>query len=105
MAQVSLSIDSLLLDSDNPRIGNADSQRDALQKVVDDQEDKLYELAEHIAEEGLSPIERLLVLREAPNSQRYVSLEGNRRTAALKILVNPNILGSIDIRPSLRKRF
>lgn len=105
MAEVSLSIDSLLLDSDNPRIGNADSQRDALQKIVDDQGDKLYELAEDISQEGLSPIERLLVLRESPDSLRYVSLEGNRRAAALKILVNPHVLAAIDIKPSLRKKF
>ncbi len=41
MAAVNLSIDQLLLDSGNPRIGSASNQRDALQKIIEDQEDKL----------------------------------------------------------------
>jgi hypothetical protein len=105
VAKLSLQIESLLLDSENPRIGSAESQRDALQKIVDDQGEKLYELAEDIVDEGLSPIERLLVLREAPNSKRYIALEGNRRVAVLKMLANPQLLASIEVRPAIRKRF
>lgn len=105
MVAMSLSIDKLLLDSENPRIGGAESQRDALQKILDDQEEKLFALAEHIVDEGLSPIDRLLVLREKEGSDRFIALEGNRRVAALKILVNPHMLTSLQTKASLQKRF
>lgn len=105
MATVNLSIDQLLLDSKNPRIGSAANQRDALQKILDDQEDKLAELAESMIADGMSPIERLLVLREKKGGDRYVALEGNRRAAALKILSNPAVLVSLSLGGALQKRF
>lgn len=100
-----LAVDDLLLDSENPRIGTAESQRDALQRIIDDQGEKLYELADDIVSEGLSPIDRLLVLRESDSSKSYIALEGNRRVAALKILSNPNLLTGLDLKPALKKRF
>lgn len=105
MGAVDLSIDKLLLDSENPRIGSATSQRDALQKLIDDQEEKLYALAESIVSDAMSPIDRLLVLREKRDGDRFISLEGNRRVAALRILSNPSVLSSLDIKSSLQKRF
>ena len=46
MGAIDCTIDQLLLDSENPRNENASNQRDALQKVLDDQEEKLFVLAE-----------------------------------------------------------
>ena len=89
MAVLSLSIDQLLLDSENPRIGAASSQREALQKLLDDQEDKLYALAESIVDEGLNPMDRLLIMKSEDAAGKYTVLEGNRRAVALKILKNP----------------
>jgi len=103
MAAINLTIDQLLLHSANPRIGSATSQRDALQKIIDDQEDKLAELAESILSDGMSPIERILVLKDGKDL--YVVLEGNRRAAALKILSNPTVLASLTIGTGLQKRF
>jgi hypothetical protein len=105
MGAINLSIDQLLLDSENPRIGGADNQRGALQKILDDQEEKLFALAEHVVDEGLSPIDRLLVLREKKGADRFIALEGNRRVAALKILVNPHVLTDLHVKSSLQKRF
>jgi hypothetical protein len=104
MSAVNLSIDNLLLDSENPRIGSASNQRDALQKIIDDQGDKLAELAQDISSEGLSPIERLLVISEKKSSDRYIAVEGNRRVAALKILANPAVLSSLSLGSALQKR-
>jgi hypothetical protein len=101
---IRLRIQQLLLDTQNPRIGTASSQHEALQKVLDDQGEKLFELASSIAVDGMSPIDRLLVLRENKNSHRYVALEGNRRVAALKILDNPAVLTGLNVRSSLQKR-
>jgi len=104
MAAINLSINQLLLHSDNPRIGNAKNQRDALQKIIDDQGTKLAELAESIVSDGLSPIERLLVIQEKRGSDRYVSLEGNRRLAALKVLSNPAVLVDLSLGAQLQRR-
>jgi len=105
MGKLELNIDQLLLDSDNPRIGSAENSRDALQKVLDDQGKKLAELAEDIATEGMSPIDRLLVIRDKKYGERFIVVEGNRRLAALKILANPNVLGSLHLAAPLQKRF
>jgi hypothetical protein len=105
MGPIKAKIEQLLLDTQNPRIGDATSQHDALQKVLDDQEEKLFELAQSIATEGMSPIDRLLVLREKSNSNRFVALEGNRRVAALKVLANPAVLTGLNLKASLQKRF
>ena len=97
MPAVNATIDDLLLHSDNPRIGTVSTQREALQKILDEQEDKLAELAESIATDGMSPIERLLVRREKEGSDRFVVMEGNRRLAALKILCNPIALDQYSL--------
>ena len=77
MGAIDCSIDHLLLDSENPRNKSTANQRDALQKVLDDQEEKLFVLAEDIVEAGLSPMDRMLVLREKMDSERFIVLEGN----------------------------
>lgn len=104
MAHLQLTIDDLALDGDNPRIPHAESQRQALQKILDDQQGKLAVLSESIAEKGLNPMDRFLVIRVSRNRPEFVVLEGNRRVAALRILVNPAVLSSLNVTLSLRKR-
>jgi hypothetical protein len=97
MAEIKLKIDDLVLDGDNPRITHADSQQQALQKVVRDQKIKLVRLAESIVEHGLSPIERFMVMEVSQKPKRYVALEGNRRVTALKLLANPAAMTGLDM--------
>ena len=91
MAQVDLTIEQLSLDSDNPRINSASSQREALQKMVSEEPEKFVRLARSIVRHGLSPMDRLLVYRPK-GTRNYTVLEGNRRAAALKVLVNPTCM-------------
>src|SRR5229473_4701591 len=105
MGALDLDIDHLLLDSENPRFETATTQRDVLQRILDDQEEKLYQLSLSIATEGMSPIDRLLVVRENKSSDRFIALEGNRRVAALKILTNPAVLTGLNLKSSLQRRF
>jgi hypothetical protein len=105
MGAIELQIEQLKLDNENPRIASAGSQRDVLQELLDDQQEKLGTLAASIVENGLNPMERLLVVREKKGSERFIVLEGNRRLAALMILVNPSLLGGLQLKQSLRKRF
>ena len=65
---------------------------------------KLAELAEDIVTEGLSPIERLLVIKDEEDSNRFIVVEGNRRLAALRIMDNPAVMGGLSVVEALRKR-
>ncbi len=105
MASLQLKLSDLLLDQDNPRISRAGSQRETLQKIIEDQDVKLVVLAESIVSEGLNPMDRWLVLRSPTVRRKYITLEGNRRLAALRILHNPNVMTDIEIRSALKKRF
>lgn len=98
-----LKIDELLLDLINPRTRKVESQRDALQGVIDDQKSRLAALAEDIAEHGLNPADRLLVMHQR-SPKGYVTLEGNRRVATLQILKNPSVLAGLTLPASLKKR-
>jgi len=103
MPERKLKIADLVLDAINPRNDAAKNQREALQHIIDDQDVKLAVLAEDIVEAGLNPMDRLMVLKDA-KAGNYIVLEGNRRTAALKILSNPAMLASLDVRDGLKKR-
>lgn len=81
------------LDEDNVRFGNdvAESQKEALHLLMEDPTDakKLLNLTRHISKNGLDPTELQLVFPSGTNS--YTVIEGNRRLAALKLLVNPSL--------------
>ena len=104
MADKKLKIESLQLDLENPRITHATSQRDALQQILTDQDVRLVALAESIVEAGLNPMDRLLVLRSATNTSKFIVLEGNRRLAAMMIMRNSAVLGDLEVRPNVKRR-
>ncbi|GAJ30714.1 ParB/Srx family N-terminal domain-containing protein [Acidomonas methanolica] len=92
------------LDLKNPRILQATSQREALQKIIDDQDLKLVLLAESIVKNGLNPMDRFLVVPSEDETGKYTVIEGNRRFAAIKILQNPTVLTGLNVRTSVQKR-
>jgi len=104
MAGKRLKVGALLLDLENPRISKASSQREALQKIIDDQDVKLAALAQSIVEDGLNPMDRLLVIKSPENTGKFIVIEGNRRLAAIKLLSNPTVLDDLDVRAPLKKR-
>jgi len=84
------SVGSLLLDSKNPRLGRetqARAPRDIIQYLFEN--DKAMDVAASIATRGFFPNEPLLAIKE---NDRYVVIEGNRRLAALKALLEPGLL-------------
>lgn len=105
MASRSVRVGKLQLDLQNPRIARATSQRDALQKIISDQDIKLVALAESIVRNGLNPMDRLLVIQSQEAKTKFTIIEGNRRLAAIKILQNPTVLTAMDVRPLIKKRF
>lgn len=92
MPNIDVSVDDLALNLKNPRFDGLASQRDALEKIVVSQGRKLVNLADDIATRGLSPAVRILVVADSGDSGHYIVLDGNRRLAALRILVNPAAL-------------
>lgn len=95
-------LSELRLDEENFRTGSTDSQRDAIQAMIADQKDKLVNLAKDIlAEGGLSPGEPIWVFRD-PKSKSYVSVEGNRRVTALKLMENPNLADGTTVEKQFR---
>jgi hypothetical protein len=104
MSAKNLKIDQLELDAVNPRISKANNQHEAMQRIIEDQDVKLGNLAESIVEDGLNPMDRLLVIKSESGNGKYTVLEGNRRAAAMKILKNPNVLTGLDVRTALQKK-
>lgn len=89
-------VTSLLLDSQNPRIPELTTiptQRDIVAELVT--HDNVYELAKDIAEQGFFPTERLVGIEDAVGE---TILEGNRRLAALKLLIAPELAPEHDVK-------
>lgn len=104
MAGIDLRIDELLLDLENPRISRATSQREALQKIIEDQDVKLVVLAESIVSDGLNPMDRWLVLKSPTERGKYTVLEGNRRLATIRLLHNRAVMNDLEVRTLVKSK-
>lgn len=87
-----IQIEKLLLDEGNPRFAKPLPQDEMLAKLA--AASQTVKLATHITAHGLNPLERLAVVPSAEKSGRFVTAEGNRRLAALKLLTNPHLAGT-----------
>ena len=97
-----IKLTSLLVNTENYRFEPQSSQKEAIDKMIEDQNDKLYALAVDILKNGLSPVDLIIVTQES-NTSRYIVLEGNRRITTLKLLSNPSLIG--DEYDNLRRKF
>ena len=82
-------VTSLLLDPQNPRIpelASEPTQRVIVAELVT--HDSVYELAKDIADLGFFPNELLVGIQ---SDGKDTILEGNRRLAALKLLISPEL--------------
>ena len=103
MPAKSLKVDSLELDLENPRITLASDQRDAMQKILNEQKVRLINLAESIAAKGVNPMDRFLVIRSARQG-KFIVVEGNRRILAIKLLKNPSLIDDLEMAASFKRR-
>ena len=85
----SFKITELLLNPENPRFDPVSYQTEIIEAMVDDQREKLVELAKHISDYGLSPIDILLVHK---HEKQWIVWEGNRRLTALKLINEPGLV-------------
>ncbi|MEW5833311.1 MAG: ParB N-terminal domain-containing protein [Campylobacterota bacterium] len=90
--KLSLSIESLYFDIENPRLvrgdNNTPSQDDTIIQTLHEIAD-LSELINSICANGYLDIEPLIVLPRGTTPETYTVLEGNRRLATLKLISNP----------------
>jgi len=72
--------------------------------MIDDQGDKLFNLAEHIVQNGLNPNDKIQVVVSNHDHTLYNVLEGNRRLVALRLLNNPDLIED-GKHSSIQKKF
>ncbi len=108
MTPKTILISNLLLDLDNPRFPRiVESQREAINLMVEIQSDKIEALARDISEFGLDPSERLIVYKNdvSEDNKSYTVAEGNRRLTALKILHEPDLTENEKLKSKIKKSF
>ncbi|WP_334037532.1 hypothetical protein [Burkholderia gladioli] len=94
-------LEKLEFDLNNPRFEPCSNQLEALALLCTDS-GKISTLMRHIAENGLNPTERIIVVVSEKRG-KFVVLEGNRRLAALKLLSKPEMLDAIEISSAASK--
>ncbi|MGB8922671.1 MAG: hypothetical protein WCC61_14305 [Pseudomonas sp.] len=104
-----ISINSILLDSENARHGEKQSQREIYKWMTTGLvAQKVIKLATDVADNGLSPFDGMGVMpSKESDKEPWVVVEGNRRVAALKFLNNPKLCPDLKLRKQyeqLKKR-
>lgn len=97
-----LTIDELLLDEENPRLGSVNSQSEALDALLRLNQSHFRNLMLSIKRNGLDPGDSLYVI-EGDDPEDFIVLDGNRRVSALKVLAQPDLLDGTDASPSIKK--
>jgi len=96
-----LSVTTLRLDYENPRLtqfGSRPNQSEIIDYLIENE--KVLDLAKSIIVQSYFLNEQPIVTKE---NNKFIVLEGNRRVAACKILINPDLIKSDNKRNSLKK--
>lgn len=95
-----ISTNSILLDSENARHGEKQSQHDIYKWMTSGPvAQKVIKLATDIAAKGLSPFDGMGVMpSKEEDKEPWIVVEGNRRVAALKFLNNPKLCPDAKLR-------
>jgi hypothetical protein len=101
---VDVPISKLELDPKNPRVpGTPSDDASELQTLLRVEGRKILVLAEHISKNGLNPAQMFMVLPKQGQPGRYIVLDANRRTAALRLLDDPTLAGGQVSGPALTR--
>lgn len=93
-------VTDLLLNTSNPRFNSVKQQTETILAMVEDQNEKLAVLAEHINKNGLNPTDIIIVCR---HGKQWLVREGNRRVTALKLANEPDLVP--EQYPKLKSKF
>jgi hypothetical protein len=89
----------LVVNPENYRFDPVETQSDAIDLMLEERGNEIFNLAKHIIENGLDEAKNLRVTEI--KKDLYKILEGNRRITALKCLHNPSLIKN----ESLRNKF
>ncbi|WP_052262331.1 ParB N-terminal domain-containing protein [Pseudoalteromonas luteoviolacea] len=110
LEDIRVSLDQLMLDPNNYRLAykgiepvTSDDQVESLQNELEKKlsKEQLNDLMESILVNGFLDVDRIVVRKLKGSENKYVVIEGNRRTAALKSLYRDHIDGYIVLSDSL----
>ena len=97
-----IDLSDLQLDTENYRIGPQVGQHEAIQAIIEEQGQKLIELADDFLDIGLSPIE-LITVCPSDDPSKFRVLEGNRRVTMLKLLREPALAANTPLEKKFHK--
>jgi hypothetical protein len=95
---ITLKPSEIFLDENNPRYPKQNNQKDAINTMLQDQGEKIINLAEDIYLYGLNPSSKMIVFLE---DSTYIEGDGNRRLTAIKLLETPSLSDEFK---NIRKR-
>lgn len=79
----------IYLNNDNPRHDPIENEPKIIEHLI--AKEKVKQLARHIAQAGrISPLERIAVVAHPKAENTYITVEGNRRLCAIKLLAAPD---------------
>lgn len=87
-----IQLTDLQVNTENYRFESVSSQKEAIDKMIEEQEDKLLRLANHILDNGLNPNDKIQAVASSHDKSKFNVVEGNRRIVTLKLLDNPDLI-------------
>lgn len=97
-----IAIARLHLDPENPRHSPLKSDAEVIAQLCKDEQ--VLELAKDIVEmQSVSPLEVLGVIPYEGHVEHYITVEGNRRTCALLLLVDPRRAPTSELKDAFKK--
>src|SRR6266566_2111094 len=82
-----VAVEDLALDLANYRTVRQSSESSAVEAMISTSPDRFLALAESLLSDGYLPTESIIVLRTGPDEKTLTVREGNRRIAALKLML------------------
>jgi hypothetical protein len=96
-----VAVKDLTLDLANFRTVRQSNETSALQAMISTSPDRFWALTESLIQDGYLPTESVIVLRTGPGRSMLIVKEGNRRVAALKLLLKQLSGDGVDIPESI----
>lgn len=93
---MNIPVSQLLVNPRNPRFDPLKNQNQAIAKMMDKMGQEIKSMAQDIIDNGMNPTKSLAVIKS--KDDKFLTLEGNRRVVALKLLNDPNVAEDQKVR-------
>lgn len=101
--KLTIPVEDLLLDVENPRIGAVGTQSEALEAIINLNADHFKRMLSSIGDHGLDPGDSFYVIADDLELGTYIVVDGNRRLSALKVLQNQALLNGTKATDGFKK--